>query len=375
MMAAAMSPKERIEAVLWGGRPDKVPFAPYIEMVPRGDFARELRNRGMALWTFRTRTLRSITPNCRTESVIAGNISTRIVHTPVGEVSTIVRRGLTRNAARERALLEKGLICGPADFAPVIYMLDDEQFMPDEDNYLWTKMDLGQDGHVRARADLAPPYMAAFGYFGHGANHGIERFVYAQQDNPTEFQSLLEAIERRNQRALPLVLASAADVICIGDINGHYGPRTYRDRIVPWYQEYVPQLHARGKLVYNHAHSSHLKGYLDYIPLTGLDMVDAFTPPPIGDLSVAEARRAWGNDIAIAVNFPESIFLEGRQATYDYVRRIVESDPNGRLIIGFTEMGISMVSDPQTEALFKEGMRAIMDAIDDACGCPRGGVA
>ncbi len=215
--------------------------------------------------------------------------------------------------------------------------------------------------------------MAAFGYFGYGTNRGIERFVYAQQDNPREFNALLEAIERRNQRVLPVLLDSPADVVCIGDVNGHYGPRTYRERIVPWYQEYVPKLHARGKLVYNHAHSSHLKGYLDDIPRTGLDMVDAFTPPPIGDLKVADARSAWGNDIVIAVNMPESIFLEGRDATYAYTREIVESDPGGRLIIGFTEMGMSMVSDPETEALFQAGMRAIMDAIDDVCGWAHGG--
>ncbi len=372
MPPSAMTPRERIEAVLWGGQPDKVPFAPYIEMVPRGEFSRELRNRGMVLWTFRTGILYSFTPNCRSERTITGDLDTHYVHTPIGTVSSTRRLGLTRNAARERAVSEKGLICSPEDIAPVIYMLDDEQFVPDYDVYHWTQMDLGADGHVRVRAELTPPYMAAFGYFGFGSNHGIERFVYAQQDNPVEFKALLEAIERRNQRVLPLVLDSPADVLCIGDINGHYGPRTYRDRIVPWYQEYVPQFHARGKLVYNHAHSSHLKGYIDYIPLTGLDMVDAFTPPPIGDLTVAEARHAWGNAIAIAVNFPESIFLEGRDATYAYTRQIVESDPGGRLIIGFTEMGNSMISDPHTDTLFKEGMRAIMNAIDDACGCPRG---
>ena len=39
----------RINAVLDGGQPDQVPFAPYDELVPRGEFSREMRNRGMGL--------------------------------------------------------------------------------------------------------------------------------------------------------------------------------------------------------------------------------------------------------------------------------------------------------------------------------------
>lgn len=44
-----MTPTERIEAVLRGGRPDRVPFVPYDNLVPRGSFERELRDRGMGL--------------------------------------------------------------------------------------------------------------------------------------------------------------------------------------------------------------------------------------------------------------------------------------------------------------------------------------
>jgi hypothetical protein len=41
---------ERINAVLHHRKPDKIPFAPYDNLIPRGDFEREMRNRGMKLW-------------------------------------------------------------------------------------------------------------------------------------------------------------------------------------------------------------------------------------------------------------------------------------------------------------------------------------
>ena len=45
-----MNVLERINAVLHGERPDRVPYVPYDNLVPRGDFERELRNRGMGLF-------------------------------------------------------------------------------------------------------------------------------------------------------------------------------------------------------------------------------------------------------------------------------------------------------------------------------------
>ena len=37
---------ERINAVLRYQQADTIPFAPYDNLIPRGDFAREMRNRG-----------------------------------------------------------------------------------------------------------------------------------------------------------------------------------------------------------------------------------------------------------------------------------------------------------------------------------------
>ena len=44
-----MSFLERINAVLHGETPDRVSFVPYAHLIPRGEFAREMRDRGMGL--------------------------------------------------------------------------------------------------------------------------------------------------------------------------------------------------------------------------------------------------------------------------------------------------------------------------------------
>ncbi len=38
---------------------------------------------------------------------------------------------------------------------------------------------------------------------------------------------------------------------------------------------------------------------------------------------------------------------------------------SGRIVIGMAEMGSHGITDDESERLFKEGMRAIVDAIDD----------
>jgi hypothetical protein len=59
-----MRARERILAVVHGQKPDKVPFAPFQEYLVRGDFEREMFDRGMGMVT-RTSLWRSEFPACR----------------------------------------------------------------------------------------------------------------------------------------------------------------------------------------------------------------------------------------------------------------------------------------------------------------------
>ncbi len=123
---------------------------------------------------------------------------------------------------------------------------------------------------------------------------------------------------------------------------------------------------AAGKMPALHAHNSNLASFVDLVKRTGVPVIEALTPPPVGDLSLADARAAWGPDVVIWVNFPETIFLLGRQEAHDYTVELLEEDrESARLVIGMTEMGSYGVTDDESERVFKDGMRAIMDAIDE----------
>ncbi|MEM2167219.1 MAG: hypothetical protein QXR74_02490, partial [Candidatus Bathyarchaeia archaeon] len=95
-----------------------------------------------------------------------------------------------------------------------------------------------------------------------------------------------------------------------------------------------------------------LKALKDLIAKTDLNVIEAFTPPPMGDLPLKEAREAWDGKI-ISLNIPESIFLESPSRIQEYVLSLLrEAAPGDRFMLsitedipaGYREMGLTTVT-------------------------------
>ncbi|MBO3804068.1 MAG: hypothetical protein JTT11_09430, partial [Candidatus Brockarchaeota archaeon] len=65
--------------------------------------------------------------------------------------------------------------------------------------------------------------------------------------------------------------------------------------------------------------------------------IEAFTPPPMGDLPLREAKDAWKGK-AIWVNFPEEVFLRSAEEIRRFTIGLLEEiAPGDGFIIGITE--------------------------------------
>jgi hypothetical protein len=372
---------ERVRAVLHHETPDQVPFVPYEHLVPRGEFIRELRNRGMGLCTACTPTYWSEWPNVRFRTSTKGTVTTTLWETPVGSVSSRCRTHLSRkvasrvlygNAGVERNVLEEGFIKGVEDFGPAIYAIDDEVLHEDYINYEYTVRDFRGDCLVRV-AGLSSPYDASYTYFGERTSHGLADWSRAQADHTDRFAELLEALERREERLFRVIADAPGEVMQLTGLSGwygpSYGPEQFEKHALPFFRKYVPLLRKEGRLLSLKADTPNLGDFTDLIPEIGVDIMEGFTPPPVGDLPLPEAREAWGDELVIWVNFPESIFWEGAEATKSYTLDLLKSDPNGALVLGMTVFGTSRIADEETAQACKAGMRAIMDAVE-AHGSP-----
>lgn len=352
-----MNVLERINAVLHGGEPDRVPYVPYDNLVPRGDFERELRNRGMGL-CLRRSGIWSETRNVEVDYKTEGDLAYRIYRTPAGAVRSGRRTHVGRISDGE-SIEAEWMIKEVADFEPVIFMIENTVYHSDYPGFLAHVRDVGTDGIVRFDG-CGPPYDASDAYF------SLEMWAQAQHEWPGQFARLVEALERRAERLMPLVLAGPGEFVSMGSLSGIYGPKQYARYALPFYQKWIPELTAAGKITSLHAHNSNLTAFVELVKRTGVPVIEAFTPPPVGDLSLSEARQAWGPEVVIWVNFPETLFWLGHQQTYDYTVDLLKQDKaSRRLIIGMTEMGSYGITDDESERLFKDGMRAIMDAIDE----------
>ena len=354
-----MNFKERVFAVLRHEEPDQVPFSHYCtptEPPPGGEFERELRNKGMGYkaWSY---TVSSVMPNVTTETHVQGNILTTTYHTPVGDVTTKIRTDQKRTH-RHAALNLEWMIKDVADYDPVIYMIEDAVYSMNETLFYQTERDLGGDGVVNDSISCSP-YEMSWSYFGQ------QKWFSEQLRHPHEFEKLLKALEKRVDKTMSLIMNSPAEIVNLGSINGFYGPRQFEKYDLPFYKKYTDLLHARGKLCMVHAHSINLRFLKDLIPKTGLDVIESFTLPPIGNLSVEEARRAWGDRIVIWAGFPDPVLYWEVEEIRKYTESILKSEwASYGFLMGMQEQGLNGIIDDRSEFYVKRGLRTVMDIIN-----------
>ena len=112
-------------------------------------------------------------------------------------------------------------------------------------------------------------------------------------------------------------------------------------------------MHKKDKL-----YAVHMDGVLgcllDSISKTKIDVIEGFTPPPLGDLPLDKARAAWKDRYTIWLNFPGPVFLLGR----DEVRKcavelLKDAAPGDNFVMGVCEdvpldvlaMGLRTITD------------------------------
>jgi len=327
-----MNIRENVMAVFHHEKPERIPWLTYdipYPMLPRGSWERELRNMGLGiigLMGFYPCGNVYVTemPNVKIEQrpMMQGNrrIITTIYHTPVGSASK--KEDLT--ISPPNPWIMEYPIKSLSDYEVVKFIFEDTAYKPNYEAFIWVDKHIGDDGFVRA--DCKSPFQTLLIDF-----MGYQRLAIGLYRHRKEFESLLKIMEKKYYEIIHILADSPAEVIGIdGNINGRVtSPRLFEKYLLPLYKNASEILHKKNKIV-----SVHMDGALaslkDLIPKTGIDVVEAFTPPPLGDLPLSEARDSWGEDIIIEANFPETICLQGvdaiKRCTKELLRTVAPGD-------------------------------------------------
>lgn len=325
-----MNIRERTMAAIKGSDPDVIPCLIYSNLLPRGHIERKLRNKGLGL-TVGTNVYRTTMPNVSVEEKRFGDFLYRRFHTPVGEVSEKVRVNLKKGTGGQWRV--EWMIKKSEDYEAVKFIVEDVVYEPAYDDFLQVQRDLGDDGVVFAWVGYTPLMQVIVQFMGY------RKFAVELHRNREEIEDLMALIDKRLEEICYIVAESPAEIIKVGDNTDSMliSPKLFEDYCLPYFQKYSRILHSKGKIVMSHM-DGRLKILKDLISKTGLDMIEAFTPPPGGDLPISEARKSWGDGVAIWINIPEVMFLYERKKIEEYVISLLrEMAPGKRFLFGITE--------------------------------------
>lgn len=321
--------RERALAVYRGEEPDRIPWLIYDVLCPRGCMARQLRNKGLGLKVSAS-VLREETPHVHVETKTLGNVVHRTIRTPTGVLSMKERIGLREGAGGSWTVEHP--IKRLSDFEIAEFIVEDTVCMPDYDPFVEAEQNLGDDGIVFVWAGRSPLQQMQIELMGY------RTFAIALHKYPKEFERLLRVLERKTAERYQIIAESPAEIVNGTDnINSEIvSPRLFGRYIIPFYKRQAQLLHKKDKIIEDHM-DGRLRHLKDLISKMDLDAVEAFTPPPMGDLPLEEARSAWKGKV-ISLNFPETVFLEGAEATKKRALKILEeAAPGDNFMITITE--------------------------------------
>lgn len=346
-----MNARNNIMAILHRERPEYVPFVPYRGVARiSSSVESKLRSMGMGILYAWTPVYRVEYPNVHVEEKAVGNVIYRTYHTPVGSMSMKIRTGLKPEVG-ENWIIEYPFK-GESDYKVIRFIEEDAVYKPDYDYFVKLDREVGDNGIVSAGTDPTPFIKLWTRYM------GLERFCKELYRHPREVDDLIQLIFERQKEVYRIIANSPAELVWGDDqVNGVVvSPRLFEKYYRPILDAYADILHAKHKIF-----SVHMDGLLkrlkDHIKELNIDIVEAFTQPPMGDLTLKEAKDTWRDKFIIWVNFPETLFHHGAPVIKDYtVQLLREAAPGDNVVIGMTEDAPSN--------LLEEAFTAIVETIE-----------
>ncbi len=318
--------REEIELALAGGAPGCVPFTFYDVLFPRGFDPAPLQAKGMAISARRT-VYRRFTPNVQVKEIKENDGDVRTIYeTPVGTLTSLYRTAALAMTPVEHPIKKRD------DYRAAKFIVEDARYEPTYDKFLAERVKIGNAGKVITETCYEPLLDVEITWLGQ------ERFCYEVADNLDAVMELQDALAENHKMMYEVVAASPADYVLYGGnvVPEVLGPNRVRDIVCPCWNAFADRLHERGKKIGVHLDANN-RLILDVVRNSKLDFVEAFTPPPDCNVSVAEARAAWPGK-RLWINFPSSLHVQPEETIREATREIVRQagDRKG-FLMGVTE--------------------------------------
>jgi hypothetical protein len=163
------------------------------------------------------------------------------------------------------------------------------------------------------------------------------RFYIHHKKYRDRVDALYQALSKKMEGLYEIAAQSPADYVWIGEnMEGLLvSPPLFEKYFIPEYEKCCRIIHRHGKKVAFHM-DGRLNVLKNLIAQTPIDIIEAFHPPPMGDLPLDEALRVW-KDKVIWVGFPGAIYSLGTETVKEYTLNLLRAAiPAERLVIAMS---------------------------------------
>ena len=344
-----MNIRERMEAFWAGEQPDRIPYTIYQnEWRHTASDPRwlPLYEKGLGV----TWHISSVTEKWPAEVEFSRDLWTadgqaherRVLRTPLGEIcETFI------DDWRQKFFLET-----QADYQVMTYIVQHSKLEPDFAAFVEKDRQIGPAGVPLIALGRTPLQRILVDFV------GLENFAYHLVDLQDEMLALYQALLENLRRKVQLAAEGPGRFVSVLEnfTAESLGPARYKQYLLPVYEELFPLLQSAGKIVGTH-YDGQLSSCKKWIAQAPIDLIESLTPPPEGDLTLAECRAVW----------PEKLFWSNiNVALYDLPpqelkqivwQRIQEAAPDGRRLA-------FEVSEQYPENWF-ESVGTVLDALSE----------
>ena len=267
------------------------------------------------------------------DQAVDGDVTTRVWHTPAGELREVSRICRDPTGAVSSNWTEH-LLKKPEDIPVLAAIFEDEVVETDPDAVERTRVRrelIGEDGMLVGGMDGTPLGMMFRVY------SGVATLAYLWADAFKALRDLFAVMETNYLRRLAVASESEIDAIVGMDDTSTtaISPAMFEACNLELTDERVRVAHRHGKLYFHHS-CGHIRNLLGLYRRTKMDGVHAFTVPPVGNVTVAEGRRLLGNGITIMAGVKQlSGPMDDRAAVRaDIAEMIRQAEPWDHFIMG-----------------------------------------
>lgn len=138
---------------------------------------------------------------------------------------------------------------------------------------------------------------------------GVEETVMLAMDDPEEFEETLDCLNTSHRKVFELMASGPSEVLIVSDNLSAdvQSPPWFRKYSAEHYRWMAETAHACGKPIVSHI-DGRLRGLLGLSAELGIDGGDAVTPAPWGDLTPEQCRDEAGDKFILSGGIPPDLF-------------------------------------------------------------------